>query len=737
MRVGFWALLLGLAACSDGSPAVDSGADAAVDGGHSDAALDSGTDAGHDGGSPVRPGYLTLLSSPDDLAALTSSAAPGVKYLVRVPGKPAFEPLVEACYFQDMHLYPWHLQFLRSFPEHVALAYDVYLSLVLNSGSRVMFGGAVEPSLGAIHPVSGLPGVLAFTIYSSANGLRADDVVAAREQLAGCIPFAAELLVYVPESPEQRAMVARERASLLARGVPTLMPEDLRGLSYEPYSRGESYGSLRVVARGATLTDYGPRDIVVVESAPNDISIVAGLLTALPQNALGHVNLRLREKGTPNAAVASIYEAQWIGTLQDHLVHLVVSDDGFSLVPALLEDAEQFWDTHRPTVPPPTADLTVTTLADFQSLRSASRSAYGVKAANLAELRSFLSPPAVNDGFAIPFSRYRDYASAAGLDVALEAFLGDPRRLTDAAFKRTTLDALRRQLRRATFPEAFLREIEARALQTHGPDARTLRLRFRSSTNVEDLDVFTGAGLYESKSGCLADDLDADTVGPSACLGAESRADLEARLAARRVELTAHPDRTWLPAIIADLEGDLADEKPVADAIRKVYASLYSERAFDEREYYGIDHRLAFMGIAVNPSFQIELASSVAVTNLDPDDGLPLYRVNSQAGDVSVVRPEDPLAISELFTFRRKGSEARELRFQTYSSLMPSETPIFDGAPRDALVRLLFTVHDHFATEVYAHLDPVRLDLELKLTSSGDVVVKQVRPYVSRDPGGL
>jgi hypothetical protein len=42
-------------------------------------------------------------------------------------------------------------------------------------------------------------------------------------------------------------------------------------------------------------------------------------------------------------------------------------------------------------------------------------------------------------------------------------------------------------------------------------------IRFRSSTNVEDTAQFTGAGLYDSFSGCLADDLDGDTAGPSLC----------------------------------------------------------------------------------------------------------------------------------------------------------------------------------------------------------------------------
>ncbi|MCK6546735.1 PEP/pyruvate-binding domain-containing protein [Myxococcota bacterium] len=724
------ALALVLAACGDASTSP-------IDAGAGDAGSDAGTDAGTDAGVPDAPRFLTTLSSPDDLATLTSTIGGGVKYLARVEGRPIFEPLTERCYFQDMSRYSWHLEFLRSFPEHTALAYDAYLALVLRRASRRLWGGAVEAHAGAIHPVTSRPGVLAWVVYSEVNGLSVDDVVAAHAQLAACIPFASALLTFVPDGTDQRAFLVRSRAELTARGVASLFPEELlRGLDHQAYSRGEGYGTLRVVPRGQPLVDYGPRDVVVVEAAPNDISVVAGLVTASPQNALGHVNLRLQEKGIPNVAVPNVYDASWIDALADHLVHLVVTDDAVMIEPARLEDAQRFWDAHRPSVPPPRADLSVTAIADYRTLGHDDAIAYGAKAANLAELRAILAPPAVNDGFAIPLVRYRDYARAIGVEADVDVMLADPRLTTDAAWKRTQLDALRRKLRRGDLPATLLAEVEAQALATFGEDARTLKLRFRSSTNVEDLEALTGAGLYDSKSGCLADDLDGDAIGPSRCLTEAARVDLERQLTERRAELEAHPERTWLVELIADLEGDLTDEKPVADAVRKVWASLWSERAFDERVYYGIDHRLAYMAIAVNPSFQVERASSVVVTNLRPDAGLPLYRVSSQVGDVSVVRPEDPTAISELFTMRRNGSAAEDVAYQSWSSLMPPETAIYGDAERTELARLVFLVHDHFATNVYPSLDPARFDLEVKLTASGDVVVKQVRPYVSRDPSG-
>jgi hypothetical protein len=214
------------------------------------------------------------------------------------------------------------------------------------------------------------------------------------------------------------------------------------------------------------------------------------------------------------------------------------------------------------------------------------------------------------------------------------------------------------------------------------------------------------------------------------------RAVLEATLSARRQELAQHPDRVWLSPLIDDLVGDLEDEKPVAMAVKKVWASLWNERAFDQRDFYGIDHRVAYMGIAVNPTFIIEGASAVAVSNLQPDTGPPLYRLNSQVGSESVVQPEDPTAVAELLSFRRAGEppQATEIQVHVASNRLPAGTPVWPPEKLAELARLLFRVHDHFAVNVYPQLSPLHLDCELKVTAAGEVVFKQARPFVSSDP---
>lgn len=682
---------------------------------------------------PLEPdGWLPVLESAADLATLAKEDGE-VKYLASLVGEAPPAPLVPGCYFQDMRRWEFHIQFLRTFPGLEALPLQAYTAMVLSRATRVFWGGAVEPWPAAIHPRTGQPGVIAYSVYSDdlAGSLTGADLVEADATLEACIPFGADLLVFVPANIIQRQLTIQQGPILEAGDVDVLMPEALRpGLTAEIYVQGEGYGTLRVVPEDELVLDYGPRDIVIAASAPNDISVVQGLVTRDPQNVHSHVNLRLAEKGVPSASVAGIYDNALVQTYDGKLVHLVASASGVVIQPATLEDAEAFWESRRPDLPEPVADLEVTALTGFDALRHADAAAFGVKAANLGELHATLPAEHRVDGFGIPFSHYAAFVEGSPLAARITTMLADPRMSTDATFARATLDDLREAFEDTPFPPALMTALTERLREVFGAGVDTTRVRFRSSTNAEDLDVISGAGLYDSKSGCLADDLDGDTLGPSRCLSAEERAWMESELAARQAELVAHPERTWLAAIIDDLEGDLTKEKPVARAVRKVWASLWNERAFEERAWYGIDHTKVFMGIAVEPSFVLEKANAVAVTHLPAASGGPVYRLVSQAGWLSVVRPEDPLAVAEVLTFHREGEARADTRVLVPSSLLPPGERVWSEAELDTLAALLFLVQDRFATEVYPDIEGLALDLEIKRTHDDRIVIKQARPYL-------
>jgi pyruvate,water dikinase len=681
------------------------------------------------GAPPPDDRYLTRLGSPADFTRLQGEEGE-VKYLAPVEGGKGLPPLAGRCLFQDTHRFEGHITFLRSFPELAGLDFETYLALVLKGATRVLWGGELKLFSGAVHPRTGRRGVLAMFVYADdtdVDSLTLEQFVEVDRRIKECVPYARDLVVLVGEDPDQQQRLAGQVEALRARGVDVLDPRFLRpGGGAEGYSLGEGYGYLSIVPPGGRPADAGPRDVVVTEGAAEDISLVAGLVTALPQNLHSHVNLRLREKGIPNARLPGVYEDQVVAMLDGKLVHLVVEAAAVRIEPALPAVAEAFWASHHPMAGPLRADLGEARLRELSALRVADAVSVGSKAANLGELTAVLAPAnRVAGGFAIPFSVYRDVLRAAGLEPLL-GFLDDPRTAADARFRRSSLATLRNAIEASPLPAGLVERLAAAAKQAFGDGYATMPIRFRSSSNVEDGEVVSGAGLHESARGCFADDADGDEVGPSRCLADDERAAMTAELERRVAEGVAHPDRTWLAAIIDDLRKDLTNERGVARAVRKVYASLWNDRAFEERAYYGIDHRAAFMGIAVEPSFVLEKTDAVAVTNLEGG----LYRVVSQRDGQGVVRPADPTLVAETVTFLRGGDgRAAGIMRVTPSSLSP-DAPLWSEARLAELAAALFQVQDHF-TSVYPPVARRSFDLEIKLTHDDRVVIKQVRPYLT------
>ena len=688
----------------------------------------------------LRPDFLTRLGSPADFALLQGEGGE-IKYLGQVDGTtPPAPGLGHACMFQNTERYAGHITFLRSFPELANLDFGTYLAMVTKRASRVLWGGSLKLYPTARHPATGAPGILAYFVYSDPNevdALTVDELGALDARLKECVPFASELLVLVGMDEDQAGRFEAQRAGLAARGVSLLGPRELApGLAAEGYSLGEGYGYLRVVPAGTPVADYGPRDVVVTAVAPADLALVAGLVTATPQNVHSHVNLRLGGKRIPSAYVADILESAVVTLLDGRLVRVVVSATAVRIEAAPLDAAEAFWASRRPGTPKVVADLSVSEPRGLGTLRAADAPAFGTKAANLGELLAVL--PAANrvEGFGIPLAAYRDFMAATGLQDAVLALLADPRTASEAAFRDQQLALLMGRIEAATVPAPLLAAIESAARAAFGDGYATLPLRLRSSSNAEDGEILSGAGIYDSARGCLADDRDADTAGPSACLSAEEAQALGADLARRQAELEAHPERTWLADGIDDLKSDLTKERTVARALKKVYASLWSRRAFEERAYFGVDQLAVHMGVAVNPSFVRERLDAVAVTNLaggaagDAGGGdVSRYRVVSQKGGESVVRPVDPSAVAETLTFVRGADDSvGDVQWLVRSSLSPE--PLWTSPRTGELAGLLFTVHDHFATAVYPARDRLSLDLEIKVTWDDRIVIKQARPYL-------
>jgi hypothetical protein len=172
------------------------------------------------------------------------------------------------------------------------------------------------------------------------------------------------------------------------------------------------------------------------------------------------------------------------------------------------------------------------------------------------------------------------------------------------------LEIIREAIFKNTFMTSFSPELQNAVigtLQNPNYGFNMFRsIRFRSSTNVEDSNHFTAAGLYDSYSGCLADDLDSDSSGPCLC----------------------------------DPNED--NERGVFRAIRKVFASFYNDNSFLERLRHDVNEGDVGMALLVHHSFsdEYELANGVATLERSGGTSYSIILV-TQDGAVSVTNPED------------------------------------------------------------------------------------------------
>lgn len=200
-------------------------------------------------------------------------------------------------------------------------------------------------------------------------------------------------------------------------------------------------------------------------------------------------------------------------------------------------------------------------------------------------------------------------------------------------------------------------------------------LRCRSSTNSEDLQGFSGAGLYES------------------CTHKSS-------------------------------EGKLSK------SIKQVWAGAWTYRAYQEREFYRIDHLKASMAVLIHPNYKKELSNGVAVTKNIYDINYRGFYVNVQIEEDMITNP-DAESIPEEFLISVKGLGDRyEVEYIRYSNRVPDGYKIVSPAHIKELTGYMEFIQNHFISKYNAiHDDSFAMEIEFKVTSSGILAIKQARPW--------
>jgi hypothetical protein len=213
-------------------------------------------------------------------------------------------------------------------------------------------------------------------------------------------------------------------------------------------------------------------------------------------------------------------------------------------------------------------------------------------------------------------------------------------------------------------------------------------VRFRSSTNAEDLDGFPCAGCYDSHTGDPKD------------FGGD-------QLAA------------------------------AFDAIRKTWATVWNLRTYDERQLHSIPHDQVMMALLVHTNFPAEEANGVAITNniFDQSGNSPGFYVNVQEGGTfEVVHPPPGITSDALLV--QYSFPGQPIIYYTHSNVtIPSGTDVLTTEQIYALGYALAALNERFAN-AFGTKDGTwwAMDSEFKFDDertpgTQELYIKQARPY--------
>jgi hypothetical protein len=211
------------------------------------------------------------------------------------------------------------------------------------------------------------------------------------------------------------------------------------------------------------------------------------------------------------------------------------------------------------------------------------------------------------------------------------------------------------------------------------------KMRFRTSTNSEDLEGFPCAGCYESHTG--------------------------------------NPEK-W---------------ESIRDAIRLAYASTWLYRTYEERSYYGVDHKSVVMALLVHEFYADEEANGVAITaNIFDKSGVnPAFYINVQYGGAAeVVHPPKGVTCDQILYFFT--SPNQPTNYLAHSNLIPEGTTVLTKYQLYTLGTALSAIHERFSAAygpASGNNGWYAMDVEFKFDNDeapaelAKLYIKQARPY--------
>jgi hypothetical protein len=665
--------------------------------------------------------WKTTLSLPSDKFLVEFKAADGGAWVppgTKLPKETQwvkFTVLMDdlaTVYFQDGNQLKFHYDFgIAHVPEFDDMTHMAFDGVTLyHAGRRAVMGAVLfsgENSEDAIQLIGQdkLPAPMVRFIYQLVDG-----EIDKPGTLRG---------LYMPTY--EQADGSGEVAEYLAQyNVPVVSAQRWETGSDAIYSFGWAMGRL-VFVEGDKITaafrngDLTSDDILLTDHVPAEIPRVAGIVAMNPSTPNSHVAILAKNFGIPFYYEGTAATREELLSLAGREVMLRTSAgwginssaSGSATLVALEDDLpESFRQAVADYKAPPELEFEIKNKSDTYTLamnqiKPSDSEFVGGKAAKFSLLRKLIPKNSPDPAIAITFDLWDEF---------MEQRLGNDKSMRheiDARLAKAHQSGLQSDLADALKTvRDLIRDGEFVASQRQAiiaalsPFDRSKKIRFRSSTNMEDSRHFTGAGLYDSYSGCLLDDTDDDTDGPCGCDSSKSK------------------------------------ESGVFRAIKRVYASFYNHNAYLERRRFGVDEDDVGMAILVHHSFpdEIELANGVAVSDYNSYSAGSFNMwsdLSTQVGATSVANPDSAAVPEEVYISFYKsssGSTGRTPTFNKRSSLLQvGRDHVMDWkSDYETLHKLLEKIAPGFSR--YA-IDRKKytLDFEYKKVDPDWIVVKQVR----------
>jgi hypothetical protein len=444
-------------------------------------------------------------------------------------------------------------------------------------------------------------------------------------------------------------------------------------LKYQEVVEGKTVGILKSY-KIKDLDSIVPKatEIIILDGTPENLPNVKGIIVNELQTPLSHLVILGKNRKIPIMAYTNALEDVKLKNLIGKKVAFRIAVDTFYIAETTQKISVKTITKKKKLV----LDATVKELVDLSKIPKKGATYIGSKAQNMAYLiaiskdKSFKVP---ENAYAIPFYFYVNHSQKKTISVLINQLLNYPHK--------DSINWINKQLKKirdAIKKEPINKDLIAKLNLKLGKQIEFKNFRFRSSTNAEDIDGFNGAGLYESKTGILGD-----------------------------------------------------STKTFEKAIKQVWASVWNESSYWERELFGIDQRNIAMGVLVHRAFPDELANGVIISKNLARDNFPGITVNIQKGENSVVKPEKGVVCEQFSAYDFNLFEPNLDTDVDYVSLsnLNDNKPLLSIDEINKIYRVTKNIQSRM-NRYWNKLQYKNVDLEFKIVGENrELYVKQVRIF--------